>query len=144
MLFRSVSQSRYIALGVKTPVENNDYSKIPSKDELSHIDEEIEKSRIKLYLPIVFRSVIGAVVFRNEVVNEDYSSAYLDSKLNGTFDTEGTTPDETHFIVLSPSARDDDVIKALQKYREQKAVIVLSLKSVKCECFSAHFSLILF
>ncbi len=108
-----------LALELKTPLEANDYSAIPTKDELSKIDTEIEKSRKRLYLPIVFRSVIAAVVFRNEVTNEDYSLAYLDSKLHGTFDTEGATPDETHFIVLSPGARDGDVIKALQKYREQ-------------------------
>ncbi|HZE86973.1 MAG TPA: hypothetical protein VE090_02080 [Methylomirabilota bacterium] len=100
-------------------MESNDYSTIPTKDELSRIDTEIEKSRKRLYLTIVFRSVIGAVVFRNEVTNEDYSPAYLDSELHGTFDTEGITPDETHFIVLSPGARDADVIKALQEYREQ-------------------------
>lgn len=106
-------------LGVKIPLSDNDFSKPPDEIEKKQIDDEIEKSRKHLYLPIVFRSVIGAVVFRNEVTNEDYSPAYLDSKLHGTFDTEGTTPDETHFIVLSPGARDDDVIKALQKYRGQ-------------------------
>lgn len=108
-----------LALELKTPLESNDYSTIPTKDELSRIDAEIEKSRKRLYLPIVFRSVIGAVVFRNEVTNADYSPAYLDSELYGTFDTEGITPDETYFIVLSPGARDTDVIKALQEYRDQ-------------------------
>ena len=106
-------------LEVKIPLRDNDFSKPPDEAEKKHINEEIERSRKRLYLPIVFRSVIGAVVFRNEVTNEDYSPTYLDSKLHGTFDTDGTTPDETHFIVLSPGARDSDVIKALQKYREQ-------------------------
>ena len=115
---KEVERIRF-ALGIKTPLSNNDFSKIPTKGESDRIDAEIEQSRKHLYLPIVFRSVIGAVVFRNEVVDEDYSPAYLDCRPDGTFDKEGATPDETYFIILSPGVRDEDVLKALQKYRGQ-------------------------
>jgi len=115
---KEVERIRF-ALGIKIPLSDNDFSKILTKDESAKIDDEIEKSRKHLYLPIVFRSVIGAVVFRNEVTDEDYSPAYLDCQWDGSFDKEGATPDETYSIVLSPGVRDEDVLKALQKYRDQ-------------------------
>ena len=60
----------------------------------------------------MFKPVIESVVFSNCITDSDYSPAYLDRKSDGTFDKEGATPDETYFIVLSPGARDKDVINA--------------------------------
>lgn len=105
-------------LKIHIPLSDKELSKIPTKADEKIINSEIEKSRKHLYLPIVFKSVIASVVFRNEVTDRDYSSAYLDSDLHGTFDDEGITPDETHYIVLSPGARDTDVLKAYQDYRD--------------------------
>lgn len=107
------------ALGIKIPLNEKDFSYPLTKEKQKKIDDEIEKSRKLLYLPIVFRKVIEAVVFCNQVSDSDYSPAYLDRKSDGTFDKEGATPDDTYFIVLSPGARDKDVIKAYQEYRDQ-------------------------
>lgn len=93
--------------------------KAVSKSLDEKIEREIETSRKHLYLPVVFRTVIETVVFRNRVTKADYSPAYLDCIQNGTFDKEGATPDDTYIIVLSPGARDEDVIKAYQQYRDQ-------------------------
>ena len=88
------------------------------EEQNKYIDSEVEISRKSLCLPIVFRKVIEAVVFRSKVTNDDYSPAYLDSTWD-TFNDEYNTPDETYFIVLSPSVRDKDVLQVLQQYRDR-------------------------
>ena len=88
------------------------------EEQNKYIDSEVEISRKALCLPIVFRKVIEAVVFRNKVTDDDYSPAYLDSTWD-TFNDEYNTPDETYYIVLSPSVRDKDVLLALQQYRDR-------------------------
>lgn len=105
--------------GVASLIQPSDDFRPLTDDENDHIDEEVEKTRKKLYLPITFRSVITAAVFRNKIENDDYSPAYIESTYHGTFDTEGATPDVTFQIVISPNARDEDVIRAFQKYRDQ-------------------------
>ncbi len=83
------------------------------------IDAEVEASRKRLFLPVVFRSVISAVAFRDEVTNSDYSPAYLVHETRNFYDKRGEpSADETYAIILSPSARDNDVLKALQEYRD--------------------------
>lgn len=114
---REVQRIRDV-LKIKIPLNEKELSKIPSQVEEELITSEIEKGRKRMYLPIIFRDVIASVVFRNEVTDRDYSPAYLDSDLHGTFEDEGITPDETHYIVLSPGARDTDVLKAYQDYRD--------------------------
>ncbi len=100
-------------LRIKLPLTDTDF---PKEDEL---EREIEVSRKNLFLSVTFKSILEAVVFRNRITDKDYSPVYLDKLQNGTFDKEGRTPDDTYFIVLSPEARDEDVIKALQQYRDQ-------------------------
>lgn len=91
-----------------------------TKEQEAIIDEEIESARKALFLPIVFRPVISAVVFRNKITDKDYSPAYLISDWKGeTFDKKGETPDETYYIVLSPGVTNEDVEYVLSKYREQ-------------------------
>ncbi len=107
------------ALKVKMPLSKNDYSKVVSEKEAKLIDKEIEKSRKRLFLPVIFRSVISAVVFRNEITNDDYSPAYLVHKTGDFYDKHGeSSPDETYGIILSPGARDEDVLKAYRDYRD--------------------------
>lgn len=107
-------------LKIEIPLNGNELSRIRSKEEDKQLDIEVERSRKRLYLPIVFSNVIIAVVFRNEVTKTDYSPAYLAHK-NGSFyqDGEATTPDDTYYIVLSPGAREKDVLKAYRKYTSQ-------------------------
>jgi hypothetical protein len=104
-------------LGVTIPLPDNYFSKPLDQKKEKMIDAEIERSRKTLYLPVVFRSVISSIVFRNEVTDSDYAPAYLVKK-SGNFYNEYSTPDETYAIVLSPGARDEDVLKAYQKYRD--------------------------
>lgn len=108
-----------IVFDVEHPLLPSEASRPLTDQESAHIDSEVEKTRKKLYLPVTFRSVILAAVFSNKIENDDYSPAYLESTYHGTFDMEGATPDETFHIVLSPNARDEDVIRAFQKYRDQ-------------------------
>jgi hypothetical protein len=100
-------------------------TKPPNEEIEKRIDDEIEKSRKSLFLPLAYSSVISAVAFRNEVTDMDYSPAYLVKK-TGSFYTgmksyhfEDTTPDETYSIILTPSARDKDVLKAFKEYRDK-------------------------
>lgn len=106
-------------LKINFPLDNKASSAIPSRRWEKKVEAEIEKSRKSLYLPTVYTPVIEAVVFRKRVTKDDYSPAYLDCISNGTFDKEGAAPDDTYIIVLSPGARDEDVIKAYQQYRDQ-------------------------
>lgn len=115
---KEIERLRSVLKPIIQDIERNP-SKIISKSERGNIDSEIDKSRKRLYLPIVFGPVIEAVVFNNCVTDIDYSPAYLDRKSDGTFDKQGATPDDTYFIVLSPGARDKDVINAYQKYRDE-------------------------
>lgn len=116
---KEIERLRSVLKPIIQDIDSNP-SKIISKNERQNIDSEIDKSRKQLYLPIVFRPVIEAVVFNNCVTDADYSPAYLDCKWNGeTFDKEGNTPDETYSIILSPGVKDEEVIQALQKYRDR-------------------------
>lgn len=107
------------ALGIELPLSVEELNRIPTDNETQIINSEVERSRKKLYLPLVFKDVILSVVFRNEVTNNDYLPVRLTSKLQGTFNDDGVTPDETYYLVLSPGARDTDVLKAYQEYRDQ-------------------------
>lgn len=86
-------------------------------------DETIDLSRKRLFLPITFRRIIQKAAFCGKIKEGDYLPAYLDSRPSTpsmpSFDKEGNFPDQTYFIVISPGARDNDVIHALQKYRDQ-------------------------
>ncbi len=104
-------------LGVTIPLPDNYFPKHPYQKQEKLIDKEIEQSRRTLCLPIVFRSVISAVVFYNRVSDHDYSPVLLVKESN-TFLNRVSTPDETYSIVLSPGARDQDVLKAYQEYRD--------------------------
>lgn len=103
------------AIGIKTPLSPK---RILQFKEVDLLEKEAERSRLRLYLPIVFRRVIEKAALCGKISDGDYLPAYLDSKL-GTFDTRGNKVDETFFIVLSPNVRDDDVLKALSEYRHQ-------------------------
>ncbi|OQY69195.1 hypothetical protein B6D29_00070 [Microgenomates bacterium UTCPR1] len=108
------------ALDIEIPLSDDQLSKIPTDDEIKKMDVEVEKSRKRLYLPITYSGVITAVVYRNEVSDSDYSPAYLDCKRDVFYYMdEATTPDDTYYIVLSPGAREKDVLKAYRKYTSQ-------------------------
>lgn len=106
-------------LKIEIPLSINEALRVLSDEENLQIDREVDTVRKNLYLPETFKSVILAAAFRNEITDEDYSPAYLKNTHNGTFDKDGATPDETFSIVISPQARDKDVIRAFQEYRDQ-------------------------
>lgn len=104
------------ALGLNDNTSDDYFNSLPE----SKINKEVETSRKQLYLPIVFTEVIAAAALLNKIDNSDYSPAYLACKWDGeTFDKEGNTPDETYSIILSPGARDVDVMKAYKQYRRE-------------------------
>lgn len=105
------------ALGVTIPLPKDYFPKYPNPKQEKLIDSEVEQGRKTLCLPVVFRSVISSVVFYNSVTDQDYSAVLLVKK-SDTFLNRVSTPDETYSIVLSPGARDKDVLKAYQEYRD--------------------------
>lgn len=113
---KEVERIRF-ALGVTIPLPENYFPKHPDPKQEKLIDTEVEQSRRTLCLPIVFRSVISSVVFYNRVTDQDYSPVLLVKK-SDTFLNRVSTPDETYSIILSPGARDKDVLKAYRKYRK--------------------------
>lgn len=80
--------------------------------------DRIEKARKTLRLPITFLNVIEAVALTNRVDDSNYKPAFLTHKLD-VYNEEAGEVSEIYSIVLSPNARDSDVLKALQEYRDQ-------------------------
>lgn len=89
-----------------------------SKKDKKHFDEVIEQTRKKLLLPTTFLEVIKKAAFCGVIVDDDYSPAFLECK-ESYFDDKDEMPDLTFSIVISPRVRDEDVLKALQQYRDQ-------------------------
>ena len=89
-----------------------------SKKDRKHFDKVIEQARKKLSLPITFLEIIKKAAFCGIVESDDYSPAFLEYK-ESYFDDKDEIPDLTFSIVISPRVRDEDVLKALQQYRDQ-------------------------
>lgn len=104
-----------LAIGIETPLSKEE---LPKFSKIALLEKEVEKSRKRLYLPVVFKRVIEKAVLCGIISDGDYLPAYLDSTLD-TFDAHGNKVDETFFIVLSPNVRDNDVLNALWEYRTQ-------------------------
>lgn len=82
------------------------------------INEAVEQIRKKLRLPHIFIKVILGVLLYGMVEKDDYAPAILTEE-NQYFDDMAYEPDYKYSILLSPQARDEDVIKALQDYRDK-------------------------
>ena len=116
---REILKKKFKIMGLLT-LEEYDvlYGNIRNTKKEQEFDKIFERSRKKLYLPITFTSVVASAALFGKIDDKTYKPAYLVSKLD-CFDDHGQTPDETYSIVISPCARDKDVLKALQEYRDQ-------------------------
>ena len=81
------------------------------------LKSDIENIRKKLRLPHSFLRVIEKATFCGVITEKDYLPAYLERDTS-SFDKNGNEPDDKYYIVLSPQARDKDVIDAFQSYRD--------------------------
>lgn len=83
------------------------------------LKSEIEESRKRLHLPIVFRQLIKKAALCGVVEKDDYKTAYLDHIIDDHTNQGGDVAD-TYVIVLSPTAEDRDVLNALRQYRKNE------------------------
>lgn len=108
--------------GITSPMEGEDLNQfimgLYKQKKATQFDSRIEQARKTLRLPITFFPVIEAAALKNKVSDTDYKPAYLIHDLD-VYDDEGYEVGEKYSIVISPSARDSDVLKALQEYRDQ-------------------------
>lgn len=93
-------------------------NKIYNSKKKLKLQQTIEQVRRKLRLSNIFIKVIEKAIFVGEIKDSDYSPALLFSE-DSYFDNQATEPDYKYSILLSPQARDEDVLRALQKYRDE-------------------------
>lgn len=91
------------------------YRKIRDTKKSEELKKDIEKTRDDLNLPSSFIRTITMSLFCGVVTDKDYLPAFL-TRYKQSSNTDGY---DEYCIVLSPQARDLDVTRALQEYRDQ-------------------------
>lgn len=106
------------AFKLESPLTFKEYLEFIPESRQPEVDKAVEQIRKRLRLPHIFTKVIEKAIFCGVIEEGDYFPAMLIEE-NEYFEDMAYEPDYKYSILLSPQARDGDVIKALQDYRDK-------------------------